>query len=76
MQNSFSYERFRTLTGFETEAQENSEMAYYRSVISGNGGSGLSEKFQKLQNLAARILMCANYDSNIDPWFRVPCGLA
>ena len=28
MQNSFSYERFRTLTRFETEAQENSEMAY------------------------------------------------
>ena len=29
MQNSFSYERFRTYTRFETEAQENSEMAYY-----------------------------------------------
>ena len=28
MQNSFLYERFRTLTRFETEAQENSEMAY------------------------------------------------
>ena len=28
MQNSFSYERFRTWTRFETEAQENSEMAY------------------------------------------------
>ena len=28
MQNSFSYERFRTKTRFETEAQENSEMAY------------------------------------------------
>ena len=26
MQNSFSYERFRTVTRFETEAQENSEM--------------------------------------------------
>ena len=25
---TFSYERFRTLTCFETEAQENSEMAY------------------------------------------------
>ena len=25
MQNSFSYERFRTKTRFETEAQENSE---------------------------------------------------
>ena len=28
MQNSFSYERFRTWTRFETEAQENWEMAY------------------------------------------------
>ena len=28
MQNSFSYERFRTQTCFETKAQENSEMAY------------------------------------------------
>ena len=28
MQNSFSYERFCTWTRFETEAQENSEMAY------------------------------------------------
>ena len=28
MQNSFSYERFRTYTRFETEAQGNSEMAY------------------------------------------------
>ena len=28
MQNSFSYERFRIWTRFETEAQENSEMAY------------------------------------------------
>ena len=28
MQNSFSYERFRTQTHFDTEAQENSEMAY------------------------------------------------
>ena len=28
MQNSFSCEKFRTLTRFETEEQENSEMAY------------------------------------------------
>ena len=28
MQSSFSYERFRTQTRFEREAQENSEMAY------------------------------------------------
>ena len=40
MQNSFSYERFRTYTRFETEAQENSEMAYSEHgdiVISGPG---------------------------------------
>ncbi|CAH3045825.1 unnamed protein product [Pocillopora meandrina] len=34
-------------------------------------GSGLSEKLQKLQNHAARILMCTNYDSDIDELFRV-----
>ena len=28
--NLFSYERFRTQTRFETEAPENSEMAYFR----------------------------------------------
>ena len=42
----------------------------YCSVVSVNCGSGLSEKLQKLQNRAARILMCANYDSNIDKLFR------
>ena len=31
MQNSVSYERFRTLTRFEREAQENSDMAYCNS---------------------------------------------
>ena len=40
------------------------------SVVWGNCGSGLSEKLQKLQNRAARILMCANYDSNINELFR------
>ena len=29
MQNSFSYERFRTYTRFKKEAQENSEVTYY-----------------------------------------------
>ena len=29
MQNSFSYKKFRTQTRFETEAQENSELAYF-----------------------------------------------
>ena len=29
MQNSFSNERFRTLTCFEAVAEQNSEMAYY-----------------------------------------------
>ena len=42
----------------------------YCSVVWGSCGSGLSEKLQKLQNRAARILMCANYDSNIDELFR------
>ena len=42
----------------------------YCSVVWGNCGSGLSEKLQKLQNLAAPILMCSNYDSNIDELFR------
>ena len=42
----------------------------YCSVVWGNCGRGLSEKLQKLQNRAARILMCANYDTNIDELFR------
>ena len=42
----------------------------YCSVVWGNCGSGLSEKLQKLQNRAARILMHASYDSNIDELFR------
>ena len=33
MQNSFSHERFRTQTRFETEAQKNSEMAYSPRVL-------------------------------------------
>ena len=37
----------------------------YCSVVWAICGSGLSEKLQKLQNRAAHILMCANYDSNI-----------
>ena len=43
----------------------------YCSVVLGNGGSGLSEKLQKLQNRIARILMCANYDFDIDELFRI-----
>ena len=43
---------------------------HYCSVVWGNCGSGLSEKLQKLQNRAARILMYASYDSNIDELFR------
>ena len=42
----------------------------YCSVVWDDCGSGLSEKLQKLQNRAAHILMCANYDSNIDELFR------
>ena len=43
----------------------------YCSVVWGDCGSGLSEKLQKLQNHAARILMCTNYDSDIDELLRV-----
>ena len=43
----------------------------YCSVVWGDCGSGLSEKLQKLQNHAACILMCANYDYDIDELFRV-----
>ena len=32
----------------------------------GNCNKGLSDKLQKLQNRAARILMSAGYDSNLD----------
>ena len=38
MQNSFSYERFRPYTRFETEAQGNSEMAYSNHVMIQMGG--------------------------------------
>ena len=43
----------------------------YCGVVWSDCGSGLSEKLQKLQNHAARILMCTNYDSDIDELFRV-----
>ena len=36
----------------------------------GNCNKGLSEKLQRLQNRAARILMFASYDSNLDDLFR------
>ena len=39
MQNLFSYERFRTWTRFETEAQENSEMAYSVALSRFNAGT-------------------------------------
>ena len=35
----------------------------------GNCNKGLSEKLQRLQNRAARILMSASYDSNLDDLF-------
>ena len=44
MQNSFSYERFRTQTRFETEAEENSEMAYLaKTKLLGNLTSSLEK---------------------------------
>ena len=40
------------------------------NVVWGNCGIGLSKKLQKLQNRAARILMSAKYDCNVDDLFR------
>ena len=42
----------------------------YCNVVWGNCGIGLSEKLQKLQNRAARILMSASYECNVDDLFR------
>ena len=43
---------------------------YYNVVLWGNCGIGLSEKLQKLQNRAARILMSPSYQCNVDDLFR------
>ena len=48
---------------------------YYFSLIIvmrvwGNCNKGLSDKLQKVQNRAARILISAGYDSNLDDLFR------
>ena len=42
----------------------------YCNVVWGNCNKGLSEKLQRLQNRAARILISASYDSNLDDLFR------
>ena len=42
----------------------------YCNVVWGNCNKGLSEKLQRLQNRAARILVSASYDSNLDDLFR------
>ena len=42
----------------------------YCNLVWGNCNKGLSEKLQGLQNRAARILMSASYDSNLDDLFR------
>ena len=42
----------------------------YCNEVWGNCNKGLSDKLQKLQNRAARILMSAGYDSNLDDLFR------
>ena len=42
----------------------------YCNVVWGNCNKGLSEKLQRLQNRAARILMSASHDSNLDDLFR------
>ena len=38
----------------------------YCNVVWSNSGIGLSDKLQRLQNRAARILMSANSDCNVD----------
>ena len=42
----------------------------YCNEVWGNCNKGLSDKLQKLQSRAARILMSAGYDSNLDDLFR------
>jgi len=42
----------------------------YCNVVWGNCNKGLSEKLQRLQNHAARTLMSASYDSNLDDLFQ------
>ena len=41
----------------------------YCNVVWSNCGIGLSDKLQRLQNRAARILMSANSDCNVDDLF-------
>ena len=43
---------------------------HYCNVVWDNCGIGLSEKLQKLQNRAARILMSASYECNVNDLFR------
>ena len=40
------------------------------NVVWGNCNNGLSDKLQRLQNRAARILMSASYDRNLDDLFQ------
>ena len=42
----------------------------YCNVVWGNCNNGLSDKLQRLQNRAARILMSTSYDSNLDDLFQ------
>ena len=42
----------------------------YCNEVWGNCNKGLSDKLQKRQNRATRILMSAGYDSNLDDLFR------
>ena len=75
-----TWNQFRKTTNQVNREIKSAKKAYYKTVFNscvkdqrktwGNCGNGLSEKLQKLQNRAARILMCANYDSNIDELFR------
>ena len=42
----------------------------YCNEVWRNCNKGISNKLQKLQNRAARILMSTGYDSNLDNWFQ------
>ena len=69
-----SIKRIRHLTPFNVLIKVYNSLIQphfdYCNVVWGNCNKGLSEKLQRLQNRAARILMSASYDSNLDDLFR------
>ena len=67
------YKRIRHLTPFNVLIKVYNSLIQphfdYCNVVWGNCNTSLSE-LQRLQNRAARILMSASYDSNLDDWSR------